>query len=64
MTVNLMAINFQDKELTCVDCGDTFTWTRGERYYYAAKGLSEPKRCSECRLKRKETLLPEGVRNG
>jgi len=64
MTVNLKTANFQDKDLTCVDCGDTFTWTRGERYFYAGKGLSEPKHCPECRLKRKLTLVPEEVRNG
>lgn len=64
MTVNLKTVNFQDEELTCVDCGDTFTWTRGERHFYVAKGLSEPKRCPECRIKRKLTLLPEGVQHG
>jgi len=62
--INLRKANFLDKQLTCVDCGDTFTWTRGERYFYASKGLVEPKRCPECRLKRKLTLAPEGVRNG
>jgi hypothetical protein len=64
MIVNLKKINFQDKELVCVDCGDAFTWTRGEQYYYKAKGLSDPKRCQNCCLKRKLTLVPEEVRNG
>lgn len=62
MTENLKTVNFQDLELVGVDCGDTFTWIRGERYYYAAKGLSEPKRYEACRLKRKLTLVPEEVR--
>ena len=61
--VNLKTANFQDKELTCMDCGDTFTWSRGEQYFYASKGLSEPRRCEACRLKRKLTLVPEGVRH-
>mgnify|MGYP001200661816 CR=1 FL=1 len=56
---DLKTADYQDIELTCVDCGATFTWTRGERYYYAGKGLSEPKRCPECRERRKLTLRPE-----
>jgi len=61
---NLRKANFEDEQLICVDCGNTFIWTRGERYYYASKGLAPPKRCPQCRLKRKLTLLPEVVRNG
>ena len=60
---NLKKANFPDKQLTCVDCEATFTFTKGERYYYASKGLVEPKRCPDCRLKRKFTLAPEGVRH-
>lgn len=63
--INLGKANFQDKQLTCIDCGATFIFTRGEQYYFASKpGLVEPKRCPECRLKRKLTLAPEEVRNG
>lgn len=62
--INLRKANFQDKQLTCVDCGASFTFTRGEQFFYASKGLvSPPKRCPECRLKRKLTLAPEGVRH-
>ena len=59
--INLQKANFQDKQLICVDCEATFIFSKGERYYYASKGLVEPKRCPECRLKRKLTLAPEGV---
>lgn len=63
--INLRKANFQDKQLTCVDCEATFLFTKGEQRYFASKpGLVEPKRCPECRLKRKLTLAPEGVRNG
>ena len=62
--INLRKANFQDKQLTCADCEATFIFTKGERYYYASKGLAEPKRCPNCRLKRKLTLAPEGVRHG
>lgn len=62
--INLRRANFQDKQLTCIDCETTFIFTKGERYYYASKGLVEPKRCPGCRLKRRRTLVSEGVRNG
>ncbi len=62
--INLRKVDYQDKQLTCIDCGVSFTFTRGEQYYYASKGLVEPRRCPECRLRRKLTLAPEGVRNG
>jgi len=62
--INLRKANFQDKQLTCIDCEATFIFTKGERYYYASKGLAQPKRCPNCRLKRKLTLAPEEVRHG
>ena len=42
-----------DIELTCKDCGLTFTFTEGEQAFYAEKGFSNPVRCAECRKKRK-----------
>ncbi len=62
--IDLRKADFEDKRLTCVDCESTFVFTRGEQYYYAGRGLVEPKRCKACRQKRKFTLAPEGVRNG
>ncbi|HWJ04010.1 MAG TPA: zinc-ribbon domain containing protein [Verrucomicrobiae bacterium] len=45
---------FQDKELTCKDCGNTFVFTTGEQEFYAEKGFeNEPTRCRECRNARK-----------
>lgn len=47
-------MDFQDKTLTCKDCGCDFTFTAGEQAFYHEKGLdNEPKRCRECRDKRK-----------
>ncbi|MBI4188308.1 MAG: zinc-ribbon domain containing protein [Chloroflexi bacterium] len=57
---DLRKVDFQDKQLTCTDCDATFTFTKGERFYYASKGLCEPKRCPNCRLRRKLTLVREG----
>ncbi len=46
---------YEDKVLTCVECGKEFVWTAGEQEFYASKGFTnEPKRCPECRKKRRE----------
>ena len=42
-----------DKELQCLDCGAKFYWTKGEQDFYNAKGFSAPKRCQNCRSKKK-----------
>jgi hypothetical protein len=55
---DLKKISFQDKQLICIDCDATFIFNKGERFYYASKGLVEPKRCPRCRLRRKLTLVP------
>jgi hypothetical protein len=47
----------KDMMLVCVDCGVEFSFTSGEQLYFASKGLSEPKRCENCRRKRKESLI-------
>ena len=45
---------FQDKNLTCVDCGQSFVFTAGEQEFYASKGYTnEPKRCPTDRAARK-----------
>jgi len=42
-----------DKNLTCRDCGTTYTFTEGEQEFYAQKGYSEPVRCPDCRAAKK-----------
>jgi CxxC-x17-CxxC domain-containing protein len=45
---------YQDKSLTCSDCGATFTFSAGEQEQFASKGYTnEPKRCPACRQARK-----------
>ena len=45
---------FQDKTLTCRDCGRDFDFTASEQEFYAEKGFTnEPGRCPECRAARK-----------
>ena len=47
-------MEFQDKTLSCVDCGAPFFWTAGEQLFFADKNFkNEPKRCKACRDKRK-----------
>jgi CxxC-x17-CxxC domain-containing protein len=46
-------MEFQDKRLTCVDCGTEFVWTAGEQLFFADKNFkNEPKRCKACKGKR------------
>jgi hypothetical protein len=52
-------LSLKDKRLRCLECETTFTFSAGEQRYFLSKGLSEPKRCTRCRLKRKLTLVPE-----
>ena len=45
---------FQDKTITCSDCGAPFTFTAGEQEFYASKGFTnEPRRCQNCRQAKK-----------
>ncbi|MBQ7567958.1 zinc-ribbon domain containing protein [bacterium] len=46
---------YTDRTLTCADCGQDFVFTAGEQEFFASKGFSsDPRRCPECRRKRKE----------
>lgn len=46
---------FEDKTLTCSDCGAEFTFTASEQEFYKERGFdNEPKRCPDCRSKRKD----------
>lgn len=50
---------YQDKVLVCQECGKEFIWAAGEQEFYAEKGfINEPKRCKECRAKRKQGDRP------
>jgi CxxC-x17-CxxC domain-containing protein len=47
-------MSFQDKVLTCRDCGKEFLFTAGEQAFYEEKGFQhEPTRCRNCRATRK-----------
>ena len=45
---------YEDKTLTCEECGQPFVFTAGEQEFYAEKGFeNEPQRCKTCRDARK-----------
>ena len=45
---------YEDKTLTCKECGQPFVFSAGEQEFYAEKGFeNEPQRCKTCRDARK-----------
>ncbi len=52
-------MEYEDKTLTCQDCGQPFTFSADDQSFHAMKGFTnEPKRCGSCREVRR------GERNG
>ena len=47
-------MNYEDRTLTCQDCGQSFTFSADDQAFHAEKGFTnEPKRCSSCRQARR-----------
>ena len=43
-------LNYEDRNLSCVECGQSFTFSADDQAYHADKGYTnEPKRCPTCR---------------
>src|ERR1700678_3191574 len=56
-TWELSSMEFQDKVLTCIDCGADFVFTSGEQLFFHDKQFrNEPKRCKTCKAKRGAVL--------
>ncbi|MDK2822803.1 MAG: hypothetical protein PWQ67_674 [Clostridia bacterium] len=54
---------FQDKTLTCKDCGVDFMFSASEQEFYEEKGFkNEPQRCPSCRKARKQRSNNTGSR--
>lgn len=52
---------YEDKTLTCKECGKEFVFTAGEQEFYAEKGFqNEPTRCKACRIARKNSRPANG----
>ncbi len=47
-------MSFEDKTIVCMDCGEEFIHSAEDQSRYAERGFTnEPKRCRNCREKRK-----------
>ena len=44
---------YNDRTLTCADCGNEFSFSSSEQQFYADRGFTEPRRCASCRASRK-----------
>jgi CxxC-x17-CxxC domain-containing protein len=54
-------VAFEDKTLTCADCGASFTFSAAEQEFFQSKGYTnEPKRCPACRQNRKAERMGGG----
>ncbi|MFH0702470.1 MAG: CxxC-x17-CxxC domain-containing protein [bacterium] len=56
--------NFEDQQLQCADCGQTFVFSAEDQEYYHQKRYSTPKRCPVCRANRKMGDSRGGGRSG
>lgn len=47
-------MSYQDRTITCVECGSAFTFSTEDQEYHASKGYTnDPKRCPSCRQSRR-----------
>ena len=43
-------MSYEDRALTCQDCGQPFTFSADDQAFHAEKGFTnDPKRCTSCR---------------
>src|SRR3970040_134107 len=48
------SMSYEDRTLTCQDCGSEFVFSADDQQYHAEKGYTnEPKRCPLCRSSRR-----------
>jgi CxxC-x17-CxxC domain-containing protein len=46
-------MEFSDRVLKCIDCGEEFVFTAGEQLFFHDKQFkNDPKRCKQCKAKR------------
>jgi CxxC-x17-CxxC domain-containing protein len=58
-------MSFEDKTLTCRDCGQEFIFSAGEQEFYEQRGLTnQPGRCPDCRRARKAQQGAGGYSGG
>ena len=55
-------MSYQDRTLTCQDCGQSFTFAVDEQTLFAQKGYTnDPKRCPTCRQARRAESPSSGL---
>lgn len=58
-------MSFEDKTIVCVDCDQEFIHSAEDQSRYAERGFTnEPKRCKDCRMKRKSQVRRGGGGGG
>ena len=57
---------FEDRSLTCVECGSSFVFSSDDQQYHSERGYTnDPKRCPACReTRRSERRQGMGARSG
>jgi len=46
-------MEFSDRKLKCIDCGESFLFSAGEQEFFHVKGFVHvPKRCKKCKAAR------------
>jgi CxxC-x17-CxxC domain-containing protein len=46
-------VEFKDRIITCIECGEEFVFSAGEQKFFALKNLvNDPRRCKNCKVQR------------
>lgn len=48
-------MTYQDRSLTCTQCGSNFVFSADDQEFHASRGYQEPKRCPTCRAERRNS---------
>jgi CxxC-x17-CxxC domain-containing protein len=46
-------VTYEDRNLTCVECGSEFVFSADDQEFHASRGYQDPKRCPSCRQARR-----------
>jgi len=46
-------VAYEDRNLTCVECGSEFVFSADDQQFHAERGYQDPKRCPSCRQARR-----------
>ena len=46
-------MTYEERTLTCAECGSEFVFSADDQEFHAQRGYQDPKRCSSCRQARR-----------